>query len=318
MSKETLKNTPEQEKSIEYAGGSIDYSVIGDTDNPNPILIIPGFTEGRFVMRNFASELSQVGHRKVIFPDQPVPDKNRKSKMSIIDQHASALLEIIKSEGLSDRPLDIIAHSFGSLVAVRLAEMAKDQGLTCFESEQGSHSLFISPAGSNDKENLVRLGGRWLKFVKREANPTPVFSHLTRTLDPTGEMLKAGQKNAKANLAKTLEEIIALSKKEKIYGDLGRLGLKPHIFGYANDTLYPHKVIKAVMEANGKVLHGYSVPIDNGGVGASNFEEFRQKSGLSGKQAKAAWAHHYRNAGHNDWLFHPERTVKAVLQIFDQ
>jgi pimeloyl-ACP methyl ester carboxylesterase len=308
------KNSQPIQVETDYPGGEVDYAVIGSpSDIHNPVVIIPGFTEGQTVLKRFAETLSEKGEREVIYPDQPVI----KDKKPIIDHHAEALLAIIENEGYGDRPVDIIAQSFGALVAVRAAELAKERGLKCLDAERGSNSVFIAPAGSNDNENLLYLGGRWIKFVNREAHPIPALSALTKELDPDGSMAKAGQKNVMASLPKTIKEVIELSRKENIYSKLGELGLKPHIFGYASDVMYPHKVVKTVLDANGYSLNGYSVPVDSGGIGAGNFGEFKEKTGLSGKEAKKAWAHHYRNAGHNDFLFHPERTVKAILQIWD-
>jgi len=308
------KNSQPIQAETSYPGGEVDYAVIGSpSEIHNPVFIVPGFTEGQTVLKKFAETLNEQGQREVIYPDQPVI----KDKKPILDHHAEALLAIIENEGYSDRPVDIIAQSFGVLVAVRAAELAKERGLKCFDSKEGSNSVFISPAGSNDKENLLFLGGRWLKFVGREASPIPALSTLTKELDPDGSMAKAGQKNVMANLPKTLKEVIELSRKDKIYSDLGSVGLRPHVFGYASDVLFPHKVVKTVLEENGNSLNGYSVPVDSGGVGAGNFKEFKSHTGLDGKEAKRAWAHHYRNAGHNDFLFHPDRTVKAILQVWD-
>lgn len=308
------KNSQSVHKETDYPGGHIEYAVAGlSNEKHNPVFVVPGFTEGQAVLKDFAETLSEQGERQVIYPDQP----ELKDKKPVLDHHAEALLAIIDNEGYGDRPVDIIAQSFGALVAVRAAELAKERGLKCLDAGQGSNSVFIAPAGSNDKENLLYLGGRWLKFVNREAHPIPALSTLTKELDPSGEFAKAGQKNVMADLPKTVKEVLELSRKESIYSKLGELGLKPHIFGYASDVMYPHKVVKTVLDANGDSLNGYSVPVDSGGIGAGSFGEFKEKTGLSGKEAKKAWAHHYRNAGHNDFLFHPERTVKAILQIWD-
>ncbi len=260
-------------------------------------------------MRDFASELSSEGDREVIFSDQPKLDK--RSKLPIIDQHAEALLAVLQEENKTQRPVDIIAHSLGSLVAVRMAELAKQRGLNIFESESGSHTVFISPAGSNDNENLGFLAGRFAKFMVNGLK-------YGKELDPTGEMMKAGTKNfLETPVNKTAREVHALRKKQYVYKKLGDLGIKPFVFGYAADDMFPHGVIQSVMSKYEDSLAGYAVPIDNGIIGAENFESFKQKTGLSGKEARRAWAHHYRNAGHNDLLFHPERTVKSVLEIID-
>lgn len=316
MSKEVRVSSSEQPKHIRYFGGSIEYSVLESTSEGNPVVIVPGFTEGRFVLRNFAETFRGLADRTVVFPDQPV--LSEKSRISVLDQHAKALLAIIDNENLEDKPVDFIAHSFGAMVVARAAELATELGITSFDSEKGSHTVFIAPAGTNDRENLAYLGGRWLEFMSSEANPVPIINIQTKELDPTGEMLKAGQKNATANIAKSAKEVRILAKKKRIYAGLGNAGLKPFVFGYASDRLFPHRVVEPVLSRNADNLAGYAVPIDNSGVGAGSFSEFKTKTGLKGRAAKKAWAHHYRSAGHNDFLFHPERTAKAVLQVIEQ
>jgi pimeloyl-ACP methyl ester carboxylesterase len=305
------QNLPIQEKSADYIGGTIEYSIVGYSNNNQPVLIVPGFTEGRFVLQDFAEALSEQGNCLVLFPDQPILERKQAGKMSVIDQHANALLKIIEAENLSDQPIDIITHSFGSLIAARMAELAKEQGYSTLDSNKGSRSVFIAPAGSNSKENLLYHGGRWAKFMARSLP-------YGKELDLTSEMMKAGAKNLLSNPLKTSKEVVGLGKKEKIYKGLGKSGLRPFILGYAADDMYPHKVIESVIQENGDNLVGYSMPIDSGGVGAENFKQFQLKTGLSGKEAKKAWSHHYRNAGHNDLLFHPDRTVKAILQLWER
>jgi pimeloyl-ACP methyl ester carboxylesterase len=299
------------DRTAEYSGGTVVYSVIEGSTELNPVLVIPGFTGGRVALQKFAEELNSLGDREVIFSDQPVLDKTMKKDLSIVDYEARAVLAIIDAEGLKDTPLDVITHSFGAVIAVRAAELAKVRGIKSFDSSQGAHIVFVAPAGTNDKENLVSLGGRWVKFLAKD-------TFYKSQLDPTGEMSKAGLKNFWSDPAKTAKEILEIKKKDEIYAYLGSLGLQPFILGFANDSLYPHKVIGKVLEESGTQLSGYAVPIDNGVVGAANFSEFRKRSGLSVKEAKKAWAHHYRNANHADLQYHPERTVKAILEFINR
>jgi pimeloyl-ACP methyl ester carboxylesterase len=307
---ENKNSSPEENKTAEYGGGRIEYSVLSaHTENRNPILIVPGFTGGQIALRVFAGSLNQLAGSEVILPDQPVLDKYLNEKIPIIDHQATALLKIIEQEGLTNRPLDLITHSMGSKIAFRLAELAKARSYHCFDSDEGSHSAFIAPAGSNDHENLIFLGGRWLKFLYRSMP-------YGKELDPTGKMMKAGVHNFMAQPKKTLQEVIELSKKDNVYQNLGNTGLKPHVFLYAGDDLYPYKTIKKAVDTVDSAA-GFSMPIDNGATGARSFEEFKSRTGLSGKQAKKEWAHHYRNAAHNDLQFHPERIVKAILEVWD-
>lgn len=302
---EDLETKIEQNKKASFPGGSIEYSVSEGEANSRPIVVVPGFTEGRIVLQDFANSLNELSRREVIVSEQP---QLTQSKQPIIDHHAEALLAVISAEGLMDVPVDFIAHSLGAPILIRAAELAQERGIKAFDAEHGSHTIFIAPAGSNQDENILKLGGRFAKFM---AKP-PYYG---KELDPTGEFMKAGTINFFDQPKKTAKEIVALSKKEKLYKELARVGLRPFIFSYANDDMYPYKTIETTIGSNEDMLSGWATPIDTGGTGAAGFDEFKSKSGLSGDEAKRAWVHHYRNAGHNDLIFHPERTAKAVLQV---
>lgn len=308
-------NKPEQiqaerQEIAEYNGGKVDYSVVGEMTEHNPVVLVPGFTISRLVQRDFANTLSEQGKREVIFLDQPELQRKPKQKLSAVDHQAEALLAVIEKEGLSNRPLDFVAHSFGSIVLTRAAEIAHERNLAVFDGAEGSKVVFIAPAGSNKWENIAYLGGRFGHFM---VGGQPYG----KELDPTGDWMKAGMDNFFKNPAKTAKEIIHLSKRERIYSGLGGLGIKPFIIGYPGDYLYPDRTIKKAVKKHGERISGYAMPIDTHGVGAKNLGDFKEKTGLNGKDARRHWAHHYRNAGHNDLLFHPERTVNAILPILD-
>lgn len=296
---------PEIEKEAHFNGGQIGYSVLEGNPGHSPIVIVPGFTEGRFVLRDLSKALNQHGHRTVVFPDQPELDS---SKQPILDQHAEALLAIIQSEGIADTPTDFIAHSFGALTLARAAELAKERGMPVFDEDGGSSTIIIAPAGVNPNENIAYHAGRWFKFMSSQ-------TYYKKEIDPTGDFMKAGVKNATKQPGKTLREIARLIKKGELIQRMAKVGLQPYVVTYASDNLYPDKNSAEFIDNNLDSLEGWSTPIDNGGIGAGSFEEFKTKSGLSAKAAKKAWVHHYRNSNHNDFIFHPDRTAKAVLQI---
>lgn len=311
-----LEQNTEAQKTAEFGGGEVDYSVVGEaTTEKNPVIIVPGFTVGRLVQRNFASVLHEQGQRQVIFSEQP-DFSYMPSMKPVIDRHAEALLAIVKAEELEMRAVDFVTHSFGSMIFVRAAELAKARGLKSFEAEKGSHAIFVSPAGSSSEENIVRLGGRFATFM---INGTP----LGKELDPTGEWMKAGTKNFVKRPIKTVREIAVLRKKEAIYKKLGVMGIKPVLIGYHSDDLMPFSISESVFMDEDFAGGGYSVPVDTASKPlASNISELSLKkytevSGLDKKEAAKTWARHHLGAGHNDLLFNPERTVRAILPVLD-
>lgn len=306
----------EVQKTAEFDGGTIDYSVIGEPTKHNPVVLVPGFTISRLVQRDFAQALQVEGDRQVIFSEQP--DFSYKPSMKkVIDRHAEALLAVLREENLQDQPVDFIAHSMGSIIFTRAAEMAKERGLLSFGSGTGSHAIFISPAGTNDAENVFRLGKRFVKFMK---NGAP----LGKELDPDGAWMKEGTKNFIKRPIKTAKEIAILSKKEAIYKRLGELGIRPALIGYPSDDLMSFTTSESVVMSEDFKGGGYSVPIDTeyeileSAELGTDFKKYKEATGLDKEQATKSWARHVLGAGHNDLLFNPERTVRAVLPILNE
>lgn len=316
---ETISTSPEtleQQKIAEYIGGKIEYSVVGKSSEHNPVILIPGFTVGRLVQRDFAITLSEQGEREVIFSEQPTFTR-KPSRKPAIDRHAEALLAIIEAQRLENRPVDFIAHSFGSIVFSQAAELAKERGLTSFDSDKDSHAVFIAAAGTNDKENIVALGSRFAKFMW---NGMP----LGKKLDPDGEWMKAGTKNFIKRPVKTGKEINVLRQKEKIYTKLGEMGIKPAFLGYPSDDLMPFASSESIIMNDGLDLLGYSVPIDyesrplTGSAKDVDLKKFIKMTGLTKDEAVKEWVRHPAGAGHNDFLFNPKRTVGAILYLLDK
>lgn len=314
---ENLTNQTEKpseiEKIAEYTGGKVDYSVISEINAHNPVVLVPGFTISRLVQRDFANTLHEKGDRQVIFSEQP-NFSWKPSMQPVVDRHAEALLAIIKAEDLGGRPVDFITHSFGSIIFTRAAELAKERALKSFDSDEGSRAIFISPAGTNDAENLFALGSRFVKFM---TNGAP----LGKELDPDGKWMREGLKNFVKRPLKTAKEVAVLQKKEVIYKKLGSLGIRPALLGYGSDDLMPFEASESVIMNEEFTGGGYSVPIDfeskvvKGATSDISLKKFRDLTGLSKEKAAKEWARHTLGAGHNDLLFNPERTVRAVLPI---
>lgn len=310
----------EAEKTADFESGRVDYSVIGELSEKRPIILVPGFTIGKLVQRDFANVLHNESDRQVIFADQPSFSRKSSVTQPVIDRHAEALLAIIEAEGLTDRPLDFITHSMGSLIFTRAAEMAEEKNLACFDedfgTESGSRVIFIAPAGSNPDENIIKLGTRFSKFML-DGRP------LGKELDPTGDWMKAGLKNFKKSPLKTAQEIFQLKKSGTIYKRLGRLGIKPALIGYPSDSLMPFNGSANTVMSEEAGIEGYSMPIDytslnlDGITDKPSLKKFKEVTQLEKQKAAKVWARHQAGAGHNDLLFNPYRTAAAVLSLLE-
>ncbi len=307
--KEQLKDRTEE---IEYGLGKIKVAEYGEpTDTRNTVLVVPGYTEGLVALNNFSREVAEQGQRRVIFPEQP------KSKhfngLSSIDDQAEAILAIIEHKRLTDKPLDIIAHSMGALVFLRVADIAQARGYSCFDSEQSRSSL-IAPAGFYESESFIKLASR---FAKRAKNFT--FGDealLTKTTENGREIGLGGPKSIARRPIASTKEIYPLAK-SRVSQELGRLSLSPQVLIYPNDELYSWDVIGNDLENSLELFSGVSMPVEYENPGAMSKEDFAEKTGLSGDELKEAWAKNHSNASHNDQLFMPRRTAKAVLQHLD-
>lgn len=335
--KESLTEQFGDVKTTEYSGGTVDYSVLGpDQSTHHKIMVINGFTEDRITGREFAEALTEGRERTVLIADQP--SYKNGVDLSAIDHQAEAYLALIVAEGLGHEPLDVVAHSMGAPILIRMAELAKQRGLTCLDIENGSKSVFLAPVGANEDEKLRYLTGRFVgKFAPQAKKETKKF-------DPSRLKEKTSMKNATKNLPKTLKEVVYISRKQQLFAKLGEVSLNPLIVEYANDPLMPGKNNKALQEnftgvadgeyvdeGNGYNIAGWVSVIDNTGVGARNFDEFKQNletsmrgkgelgedEGLTKQEAKDKWMEHYRNAGHNDHSFNPERSARIVLNYFN-
>ena len=114
------------------------------------------------ILQRFATALQKDGNHQVIFYDQP--KYTRGEKLSALDHQAEAALSVLEAEGLANTPIYLAAHSMGFLTMVRMAELAKQRGITALDSSKGSRSVAIAPAGTNTGENLGFLAGRFIFY----------------------------------------------------------------------------------------------------------------------------------------------------------
>ena len=269
----------------------ISYSRINEGDGI-PTLYIPGFTEGITSKAPLALELAS----DVFEPglDVIIPDQHRigidtngftkrgRAKKDATYSQALNYLEILKVE-VGDGPVNVITHSYGSLIFQAMAKIAKERDLGIFESVD---VVMLSPAGFNDKDSSPRLGWRFLRSMISELKSTKEFP------DQNNELMKAGIRILVANPRRSWSEIRALAREKVNPEELFATGvgsLAVMVFG--QDKLFPQKVLDSKMKRAVDAGVSYMTP-----VSISN-----ETSAVDG-------------ATHNDDQFNPRRVSNAVKQ----
>lgn len=254
-----------------------------------PVLYVPGFTEGIVAKAPFAAAMAERGF------DFMLPGQHRRKNIKEIFSRKGATyaqaanyMAVLEKEGLTDQTVDVTTHSYGSLIFQSMQKIAKERGYSCFD---GSEVALLAPAGSNKKEGLLRLGGRFAINLITEAKTKKDFP------DPGGEQMKAGTKNFIANLPRTLREIWSLGKSRVDYGELAVSGIgRAVVFGHAEDRLFPHKVLESTMAEAMEAGIAYATPI--------SWQEYEDGQPRLG-----------RDASHNDEQTNPSRAADAVADF---
>jgi hypothetical protein len=295
MSQDSLTQNPNSAeisnpvRTVEYPGGRIDYELIGNSveSEHNPIVVIPGYGRGMVGYRELGKGLSQDGERTTVVVDQPHWSAKEQVKfgklggLSALDHQAEALLAVIKDINLQNRPVDFVAHSFGAVILERAAELAHERGLdmTPFDSEKGSHSIFVAPAGTIEGEKVMKLIGRFGASKKQSA------ANNRRGNDQYKEVNDEGKRYTKYT-PKTIREAVILGKTAISYKDLGTYGLKPFILGFPEDRVSVHGLMAPTLEQNAEHVSGYSMPLSPEGT-------------------------------HDEVVFAPQTTINSILAIID-
>lgn len=277
--KERLKN---RTKTVEYDGGTIEYVILGrNNEDHNPVAIVPGFTEGLIALHNFGKYLAEDGERQVLVTEQP--EVGHKLKIDAVDHQAEAWLATIEANGWQNRSVDVVAHSFGSIVFDRAAMLAYLRGWKCFDSQLGSKTVFVAPSGTNPDESLISMTPRYLKLMKTIVAGKEKAD--SKTAENGKEILDQGLKSTLKQPRKYAKEIAPILGDRVKYSRLGAVGVKPHVIAYNSDQLYSHRIIGPTLLENLEHTDGYSMPVD-------------------------------KEATHNHLLYN-NLTAKAVLQILD-
>lgn len=218
--------------------------------------------------------------------------------------------------------VDVVAHSMGGIVAERAKQIAHDRGFNSFEQSQGSHYVLAAPTGSNKRENIGKLGGRWVPYMVKSILEA-------KTLDSTGKKGQALQDNTLADLAKFWGETKAMAQQRVDYKKFG----EALVLIYPEDRMFPEngpakryrqrKPMKAPINRgfiNNSLNEGlplqFATPIGPERVAHKGLKRWLTKASL-GSEARRSYVNSYRGAGHNDPTDNPERTVRAILDYLD-
>ncbi len=269
------------------SGEQLPYVRLNEGAGEKPVLYIPGFTEGIVSKAPFAAELAGLGN------DVIMPDQNRKkilkdstNKKDATYSQAMNYLAVIEAEGIEN--VDIVTHSYGSLIFDKMQEIAADQGKTYFDD---ANVIMLAPAGFS-KEKIRTIGKRFLAVAKSEGKDNP------KDFPDSPEMLKAGVKNFTANIPRTLREVRHLAKNQVDYKRLLKSKIASlAIVSYAEDKLYSDKVLESTVNKVTQAGASWEIPI-------------KQKNGQRFDPSSAK-----PHATHNDEQFNPYRVAATVNEI---
>ena len=276
-----------------------------------PVLYVPGFTEGIVAKSGFAATLAAHGH------DVTLPDQNRKGilkdaldKRSATYTQAVNIMSVLGAEGIlkSNQPVDVVTHSYGSLIFEEMHKIATRRGYGVFDD---SEVIMLAPAGMNGKEHVFSLGYRFLRMMQAEAKVHKDFD------DERGEMFAAGQGHALANLPCAIREGFELAKRRVGLSYLLRSkigGLT--IMSYANDNLFPDTLAEGRLAPYLSRTDGdpsdaklqWLIPVSMQEI--PTVEQSGKAQIRPGKELRLG-----TDASHNDEQFNPSRVAGSVSQV---
>lgn len=281
---------------------SLPYLYLGaqNDEQKKKIFYVPGFSEGPEGKAPFGIEMAKRGYQVLI------PGQNRQAvledatnKLNASYTQALDYLAVIEHEGLMHESLDVVTHSYGTMVFEHMVRVAEERGWTCFDEAKVA---MLAPAGTNDKENMAKLGWRFGRSMLSEVASGKDFP------DPDGTMMKASIKNLAANIPRTAREMFHLFREKVDYeylakeSKLGRMA----IFSFAKDRLYPFRAQKKILQKIGELGIGVSAPV--------SYQQDNRRFRLFNRAKKIRGGD---GATHNDDSFNPGRVAGAVDQFLN-
>lgn len=227
-----------------HGGHAVPYAVArGDSGRrQRPVLFVPGFCEGIVNKASLAAEFAVHG-RDFVLPGQNRKGilQDAKGQKSTLDSQARSYLAVAEHYGNTSghprsRQLDVVTHSFGSLIFDKMVELAPGMF-------KGSNVAMLAPAGSIEGENRHRLGRRWISMLKSEwGNNRPI-----EFPDDKGVTGRASATTLLANIPRTLGEVNDLAEARVNYGRLSRRVGSLSVLTYAQDEMYPQDLLEPTL-----------------------------------------------------------------------
>lgn len=225
----SLTAPPEQAPLHDVSGEFVPY-VRANKGASRPVIYVPGFGEGITNKVPFAVELAAQGC-DVILPGQSrsglVPA--RPGKNAAIVTQAKNIIAVATHAGVLES-FDMVAHSFGGLVAEEVVAQLQEMGIKTAEM----NVVLLASAGVAREKSYRNILGRWLRFIGSEWGPDN-----KEVPDRTGEMGKASLRNLVAYPPQTAAEARALRHERiNIRGLCNKVG-RVVLACYKDDKMYP-------------------------------------------------------------------------------
>ena len=171
-----------------------------------------------------------------------MPDQNRYGcGWDVTDMQARNYLAIAEHARVLNGEVDVVTHSYGSLIFQAMQRMVAAKDGKTFE---GSRVAIMAPAGSNANENPLSFARRCATHWVAEMLADKNFP------DADGVMQKAALGNVLAGKRRAILEVAAVLTNRVDYDELAESGIdRVIVLGYAQDGLFPHRVLDAAMAA---------------------------------------------------------------------
>lgn len=296
--------------SSNHEGETIPYVRVGcaDTDE-RPILYVPGFTAGIEAKLPFALGMAKRRGVEVIMPGQ-----NRKEilkdaltgKKDATHSQAANMMDVLAHAGLAKEAgsVDIVTHSYGSLIFEAMTKIAATHKLRCFK---GANVAMMAPAGMNRFENPFSLGWRFLKGFRAEGPMKKDIFDLNYYEALGAEMFEVGKKNALANVPRTVREAWELARRRLNIAELRGSGIGSlAILPFAEDDVFPAHLQRRMIA---RAFAADAVP-DGADLAQLIWATPISLQGKDGQPIRGRL-----DAGHNDDQHNPARAAGAVFQV---